>query len=83
MPAFATVGGCPVWRVGAIATTTFVSNHVLCTDAHYRRLFESVGLGVLDVQSQLETGKQATRWVSEISTAPGKSFFLPLYNEQV
>src|SRR5207249_2263700 len=43
---------------------------VVCTDARYRRLFESAGLGVLGVQSPLATGKEATRWVSETSTAP-------------
>ena len=42
---------------------------VLCTDAHYRRLFESARLGVLDVQSPLATGKEATRWISETRTA--------------
>jgi SAM-dependent methyltransferase len=42
---------------------------VLCTDAHYRRLFESAALRVLDVQSPLATGQEATRWVSETTTA--------------
>ena len=42
---------------------------VLCTDAHYRRLFESAGLRVLDVQSPLATGEEATRWISETTTA--------------
>jgi SAM-dependent methyltransferase len=42
---------------------------VLCTDDHYRRLFESAGLGVLDVQSPLATGKEPTQWVSETRTA--------------
>ena len=42
---------------------------VVCTDARYRRLFESAGLGVLDVQSPLATGQEATRWVSETTTA--------------
>jgi SAM-dependent methyltransferase len=49
---------------------------VLCTDAHYRCLFESAELGVLDVQSPLATGKEATRWVSEISTAPWTIYVL-------
>lgn len=49
---------------------------VLCTDAHYRRLFRCAGLGVLDVQSPLATGKEATRWVSEISTAPWTIYIL-------
>jgi hypothetical protein len=42
---------------------------VFCTDAHYRRLFESAGLRVLDVQRPLATGKEPTRWVSETTTA--------------
>jgi SAM-dependent methyltransferase len=42
---------------------------VLCTDAHYRQLFETAGLGVLEVQRPLATGKEATRWVSETRTA--------------
>jgi hypothetical protein len=42
---------------------------VFCTDAHYRRLFESAGLRVLDVQSPLATGKEATPWFSETRTA--------------
>jgi SAM-dependent methyltransferase len=43
---------------------------VFCTDAHYRRLFESAGLRVLEVQSPLATGKEPTQWVSETKTAP-------------
>jgi SAM-dependent methyltransferase len=42
---------------------------VFCTDAHYRRLFESAGLRVLDVQSPLATGNEAMQWVSETTTA--------------
>jgi SAM-dependent methyltransferase len=42
---------------------------VFCTDAHYRCLFESAGLRVLDVHSPLATGKETTRWVSETKTA--------------
>jgi len=42
---------------------------VLCTDAHYHRLFGSVGFRVLDVQSPLATGKEPTQWVTETSTA--------------
>jgi SAM-dependent methyltransferase len=49
---------------------------VLCTDAHYRHLFESAGLGLLDVRSPLATGKEATLWVSEISTAPWTIYVL-------
>ena len=49
---------------------------VLCTDAHYRRLFESAGLVILDAQSPLATGKEATQWVSETSTAPWTIYVL-------
>jgi hypothetical protein len=49
---------------------------VVCTHARYRWLFDSAGLGVLDVQSPLATGKEATRWVSETSTAPWTIYVL-------
>jgi SAM-dependent methyltransferase len=42
---------------------------IFCTDAHYRRLVERAGLRVLDVQSPLATGDEATRWISETRTA--------------
>jgi SAM-dependent methyltransferase len=42
---------------------------VFCTDAHYRQLFEGTGLALLDVQSPLATGQEATRWVSETTIA--------------
>ena len=42
---------------------------VFCTDAFYRRLFEIAGLRLLDVQSPLATGKEATRWISETRIA--------------
>jgi len=41
---------------------------VFCSDAHYRRLFESAGLRVLDVQKPIATGNEPTRWVSETTT---------------
>ena len=51
-----------------------VSDHrpiddVFCSDAQYRHLFDSAGLSVLDVQRPLATGQEATRWVSETTTA--------------
>jgi hypothetical protein len=49
---------------------------VFCTDAHYRRLFESAGLRVLEVQSPLATGKEPTQWVSETKTAPWTIYVL-------
>ena len=42
---------------------------VFCTDAHYRRLFESAWLKVLDVQKPLATGSETTRWISETTTS--------------
>jgi hypothetical protein len=48
---------------------------VFCTDTHYRRFFESAGLRVLEVQSPLATGEEATRWVSETTTPRGQSMF--------
>ena len=42
---------------------------VFCTDAHYRRLFESAWLKVLDVQKPLATGTETARWISETTTA--------------
>jgi len=42
---------------------------IFCTDAHYRSLFESAGLRVLDVHGPLATGEEATRWISETTTA--------------
>jgi hypothetical protein len=49
---------------------------VLCTDDHYRQLFESAGLALLDVQSPLATGKEATRWVCETTIAPWTIYVL-------
>ena len=49
---------------------------VLCTDAHYQRLFESARLCVLDVQSPLATREEATQWITETSTAPWKIYVL-------
>lgn len=42
---------------------------VLCTDAHYRQLFESAGLALRDVQRPLANGQEAMRWVSETTIA--------------
>jgi SAM-dependent methyltransferase len=49
---------------------------VFCTDAHYRSLFESARLGVLDVLSPLATGKEETQWVSETTIAPWTIYVL-------
>ena len=42
---------------------------VFCTDALYRRLFESAELRVLDVQSPLASGNEATLWTTETRIA--------------
>ena len=42
---------------------------VFCTDALYRRLFESAGLRLLDVQRPLATGREAAPWISETRIA--------------
>jgi SAM-dependent methyltransferase len=55
---------------------------VVCTDAHYRRLFESAGLGLLDVQNPLATGKEPTRWISETRTAPWTIYVLGRLTER-
>src|SRR6516162_1747384 len=49
---------------------------VFCTDAHYRRLFESAWMKVLDVQKPLATGTETTRWISETTTAPWTIYVL-------
>jgi len=49
---------------------------VLCTDAHYRQLFEDAALEVLEVENPLATGKEATRWVSETKTSPWTIYVL-------
>ena len=42
---------------------------VFCTDAEYRRLFESAGLRVLEVHNPLATGEETTPWISETTIA--------------
>ena len=55
---------------------------VICTDAHYRQLFESAGLALLDVQSPLATGQEATRWVSETTIAAWTIYVLGSANQE-
>lgn len=55
---------------------------VVCTDAHYRRLFEDARLRVLDVQTPLATGKEETRWVSETRSAPWTIYILGPSNHE-
>jgi SAM-dependent methyltransferase len=42
---------------------------VFCTDAHYRRLFETAALKLLHIEKPLATGKETTPWISETTTA--------------
>ena len=42
---------------------------VLCTDPHYRRLFQQAGLKVLEIQNPLAKGTEEAQWVSETTTA--------------
>jgi SAM-dependent methyltransferase len=49
---------------------------VFCTDAHYRQLFESAGLALLDVQNPVATGQEATQWISETTMAPWTIYIL-------
>ena len=46
---------------------------VICTDAHYRRLFESAGLEVLDVQHHLQPGKRRRGGSAKQARRPGQS----------
>jgi SAM-dependent methyltransferase len=51
---------------------------VLCTDAHYQRLFHSAGLRVVESQSPLATGEEATEWVNETNTAAWTIYVLAI-----
>jgi SAM-dependent methyltransferase len=43
---------------------------IFCSDAHYRELFDAVGLGVLDTATPLASGAESVQWVSETRIAP-------------
>ena len=49
---------------------------VLCGDAHYRELFEAVGLRVVDVLRPLATGAEPVQWVSETAISPWTIYVL-------
>ena len=49
---------------------------VFCTDALYRRLFETAGLRALDVQRPLATGNESTPWIIETKTAAWTTYVL-------
>jgi SAM-dependent methyltransferase len=47
-----------------------------CSDAHYRELFEAVGLRVVDTTSPLATGAESVQWVSETTISPWSIYVL-------
>jgi ubiquinone/menaquinone biosynthesis C-methylase UbiE len=49
---------------------------VLCSDAHYRELFESVRLCVVEAVSPLATGAESVQWVSETTISPWTIYIL-------
>src|SRR5579859_1087052 len=49
---------------------------VLCSDAHYRELFETAGLRVLETLHPLATGSEPVQWVSETTIAPWTIYVL-------
>jgi len=49
---------------------------VLCGDAHYRELFEAVGLRVVDAVRPLATGAEPVQWVSETTISPWNIYVL-------
>lgn len=49
---------------------------VMCSDGHYRALFEAARLGVLDKASPLATGAEPIAWVSETTVAPWSIYVL-------
>ena len=49
---------------------------VLCGDMHYRQLFETVGLCVVDAIRPLATGAEAVQWVSETTIPPWTIYVL-------
>lgn len=49
---------------------------VVCGDAHYRELFEAVGLCVLDTVRPLATGAEPVQWVSETTIPPWTIYVL-------
>jgi len=49
---------------------------VLCSDTHYRQLFEAVGLRVVDALRPLATGAEPIQWVSETTIPPWTIYLL-------
>lgn len=49
---------------------------ILCSDTHYRELFEAVGLCVVDAIWPLARGDESVQWVSETTIAPWTIYVL-------
>jgi ubiquinone/menaquinone biosynthesis C-methylase UbiE len=49
---------------------------VMCSDSHYRELFESVGLSVVDTRAPLASGAEPVQWVSETRISPWNVYVL-------
>ena len=49
---------------------------IVCSDSHYRELFEAVGLCVVDTVRPLATGAEAIHWVSETTIPPWTIYVL-------
>ena len=49
---------------------------ILCSDTHYRELFEAVGLCVVDALKPLATGAESNQWVSETTIPPWTIYIL-------
>lgn len=49
---------------------------VVCSDAHYRVLFEAVGLRVIDTVRPLASGTESVQWVSETTIPPWTIYVL-------
>jgi SAM-dependent methyltransferase len=49
---------------------------IMCSDAHYRELFEAVGLCVVDAIRPVATGDESAQWVSETTIPPWTIYVL-------
>ena len=49
---------------------------IVCSDAHYRELFEAVGLWVIETVRPLASGSESIQWVSETTIPPWTIYVL-------
>jgi SAM-dependent methyltransferase len=49
---------------------------IVCSDTHYRELFEAVGLCVVDTVRPLATGSESLQWVNETRIPPWTIYVL-------